>query len=1237
MAELVAPKTGKAAPAQEPVAAPEDDRALAQTQEQVGGPAPAPEDRNIPIPPREDVPSGTAGTPLEPTRNYSQHREQQENATILQQLRESVEKPARTEPKQETAPAELPGVDPKSVRVAPLYSGGYGAYIDGMLVAGGKTEQDAREAVSRMTQERTIVDEALAVAGDVAEGVALEGPTQAVGGASDAIAEMTIAADELADWMNTIVNTEIEFDIPFVPNDRMIDLNPTTLIRSILPEIDEADTVTGGVIRSMAQFITGYATAGKALKGAGLATGAASTAGKVGQVMVRGAIADATAFDPMEDNLANVLRDVAGMEDPVTEFMSASEDDSRAIGRIKKALEGAGLGLAADGFVAGLRGLRAARQLRSTKGAQGYMAEQREQFGAITDRDFIALGDPSSVEIVSRRPTAQGKIREAEAGKEAVAPEQVADAAGTEGELFINWSRIDTPDDVKSAMRAMADMSAEELEQARRGVRTNLDTEAAARQLDAWEVLQSRREGAPLNAEESVALRNLWAAASDKLTGTATAAATNPSEANMFAFRKMLAIQDAIQKEVIAARTETARALQSWRIPAGGEVERARQIQDMLTKSADEPEVHRDLARRLATLGKAGEYDKLNEVARRSALARTHDAVMQAWINGLLMGPKTHMVNMMSNTSVVGLMMTERATAARLALLLGDEGSVQVGEAMGQMYGAIEGFKDALRLSRQNEKMGAFWEALRTGESQLGINKVDIRERGALSAETWNVASETGLGRTLDALDFASQLSFRALAAEDEIFKSIGYRMELHALARRQAITEAGGEAIDPQVFKERVADLVANPPEELRLKSLDAALYQTFNSAPGKMTRSMMKLRNDVPVLGPLLIPFARTVGNLTKFSFERTPVAPLMGHVRADIAAGGARRDLALTRIALGSSLMSMTYDMVLSGQITGPPPKDKNVAAAQRRAGIKPYSVKVGDRWVAYDRLDPVGSVMAMAAGIAEITANSDQADESVLRDTEAAMVATAAAIGANFMNKSYLTGISDFTEMLADPDRYAERWSQGVAASFVPYSALSGEARRMQDPYMREVTSMWEAIANRVPGLSEDLPARRDLWGRPLDYRSGLGAAYDALSPIYVREQNPEPIDKELMRLGNGPSMPPHRTSFEGVTIDLDLFPGSYSRFLELAGNGTKLPKYGNLGALDALNEIVSGKSPFSTVYELRADGIDGGKIDFIRSVVAEYRDAAKRELLADFPEIVVEIENKKRINRKWSFE
>ena len=113
------------------------------------------------------------------------------------------------------------------------------------------------------------------------------------------------------------------------------------------------------------------------------------------------------------------------------------------------------------------------------------------------------------------------------------------------------------------------------------------------------------------------------------------------------------------------------------------------------------------------------------------------------------------------------------------------------------------------------------------------------------------------------------------------------------------------------------------------------------------------------------LIVPFIRTPTNILKFAMERTPLAPIMKSVRADILAGGARRDTALARISMGSMAMAVTASYAAQGVITGGGPSDPALKSHLYNQGWQPYSVKIGDKYYAYGRLEPLGMMMGLAA--------------------------------------------------------------------------------------------------------------------------------------------------------------------------------------------------------------------------------------------------------------------------------
>jgi hypothetical protein len=365
------------------------------------------------------------------------------------------------------------------------------------------------------------------------------------------------------------------------------------------------------------------------------------------------------------------------------------------------------------------------------------------------------------------------------------------------------------------------------------------------------------------------------------------------------------------------------------------------------------------------------------------------------------------------------------------------------------------------------------------------------------------------------------------------------------------------------------------------------------------------------------VLIPFYKIPARIMSFTFERSPLAPVMSDFRENISAGGARQSLALAQMGLGTSIMLATADAVLNGQLTGSGPQEKGQREAMQNEGWMPYSVKVGNRWVQYNKLETVGSSMALAADITQTLRDRGTAINGDDVSAERIAVAATFAIANDITTKQYLQGVARFFEVMSDPGPHSERAMQELAGSIVP-AGIAGVARE-QDPYNRAVYSMLDAIKARTPGVSKDLPPQRNLWGEPVRHDSGLGKAYDAFVPFATRESNNEPIDKEMLRQGINVPIPPARTSIGGVNVDLAQHPEIYSRYQELAGNELKHAAWGQ-GAKDYLNELVTGQGPLSPIYDSYQDGKDGGKATMIKDAIRQFRDLAKTQLMDEYPQL-----------------
>ena len=763
-----------------------------------------------------------------------------------------------------------------------------------------------------------------------------------------------------------------------------------------------------------------------------------------------------------------------------------------------------------------------------------------------------------------------------------------AKKAGDERALNINLSKLNTTDDVEKLIDGVAKADADNINAARREVVTHEQTMKLADDLGMTvDDLLARRQGQSFNAEQAVAARKILVALGENLIDMAKGASSG-SELDVARFRRAMAQHQAIQAQVSGMTAEAGRALNSFKIMAESGASQQRAIREAL-EAGGGIDISKDIAEGLAQLDGA---HQVNAFIKQSLGAKTKDVFYEAWINGLLSSPATHAVNVLSNAITAGWAVGERKVASMVSAGFMDD-AIPEGESAAMLKGMVEGTKDGMKLA---------WRALKTGEPQDAITKIEQQQYRAISGESLDLSGIPG--RAADFLGEFVRIPGRALTAGDELFKAMGYRMELNAQAFRQAYQEG----LRGDELAVRMQNIVNNPPENIKLESIDAARYRTFTKPLGEAGQAVQKAANRIPG-ARLILPFIRTPTNIIKYVGERTVLAPMSKVVRGEIAAGGARRDLALAKIATGSMIMGAAADFTLSDQITGGGPKNPDMRKAKMATGWQPYSIKVGDTYYSYNRLDPVGATIGIAADIAEIMGQTDDADTLDLATSSVIAVAQ------NVTSKTYLSGLAEFFDVMsstsADPEANnarAIRWIERMAGSLVP--AGVAQVERTLNPELTATQGIIEKIQSRIPGYSDDLPPRRNIFGEPIVLSGGLGP--DIMSPIYTSYDKKDSVADEIVKQQTLVRMP--RKTLDGV----DLSTQEYDQYIRYyAGENNRFVEVPLKLKLEQLFRSPS--------YAKATDGQEGGKSLMIRAVFEAYRDAAKAAMFESSPELQMNVQ------------
>lgn len=655
----------------------------------------------------------------------------------------------------------------------------------------------------------------------------------------------------------------------------------------------------------------------------------------------------------------------------------------------------------------------------------------------------------------------------------------------------LNLKRIDGTNDFKRATAELVEFFRNEIEENKRGIISRDQTAQMAQDLDMTvDQLLTRRKGQVFNAEEITAARFMtrnvleeWHNLGKKIQ---RGKANDIDKAN---FLRATALSEAVVEQTLGATGEMGRAFGAFNIRVGPSTLQMKQIRRLIREMRPQkggPVEIEEFADIVASLERPGALAKF---ARDYRKATTGEKLLEAWINGLLSGPQTHAVNVLSNSLVAFYSIPETLSGAAVSSI--ESGFSQIRgkgpkvdrvllrEAIARSYGIIEGASDGIRLAGK---------VLRTGETQ-GVaqgTKIELPRRKAIKGVLGEIIRSPG----------------RALLAEDAFFQAVGYRQEIKAQAMRRALKEGKrGSAL-----ASRVKELENRPSEEMVELSLEAAKLQTFTNALGPAMQGFQKFADIHPAMR-VIFPFIRTPTNIFKFSAKRTPLALLMNDVKRDIRKGGADSDMAIGRIAFSAGLMAWVASAAADGLITGSGPADPEL----RRTWLlihQPFSIKVGDRWFSYGRLEPIGTLFGITADFVDIVGHLEE------KDGQEIGAAITMSVTRNLTNKTFVQGMSAAAEALADPQRFGPRFTQQLSRSIVP-AAVGQFTRAMSDPVLREVRTNIDAIRSRIPGYSQTLPPKRNVWGEPVLLDGGLGP--DIVSPIYERRIIPDFTSEEAWRV------------------------------------------------------------------------------------------------------------------------
>jgi len=587
------------------------------------------------------------------------------------------------------------------------------------------------------------------------------------------------------------------------------------------------------------------------------------------------------------------------------------------------------------------------------------------------------------------------------------------------------------------------------------------------------------KPGQTLNAEYILAARELLVAGMTRLDEmaikiTSKELKTKPEE--ILAFRQHFALMAEFQKILKGVQTETARALQQFRIPARTKKYASVDLDDLNKQSllielggADDIQA---VAKLYINAGNQQAKIKFtSEVGLKANFIKASDSIAEVFLNVILSNPITHVRNTVGNWVTMGINNFERRVASKLHGGKDAAGLAEY-EDIVKMYGktmAAQEMKKAIAEAFRTKGFAKFFKEFdqNIASNFGGTSKIELHGR-KLTAENFSVGNKFG-ATTIDSIGqllTLGRVPTRFLTVMDNWFKNQEYRSELYAMAYREALQMYKEGWLKQNNIAAYIADRVVNPTKAIQKTAYDAAHYVTYqtklSNQPGNKLAQfgniIQKGKNKASYMSWLsnyYLPFVQTPTNIASFVTERTPIlASLVSRYSAEIAAGGARAQMAKTRLQLGYMFYMAMGTAGYFGAASG---TDINIPGAttggkyelMKGFGYQPNSLRIpigedDSVQINLTGLDPFNLLIANAA-------NTGQAINLALQSgadphaQAAHLFALTYGYGELLSNSTFLMGVtnlakdtSNFTKFLAGDrtNKGAQKWWNKFSSAFVP---------------------------------------------------------------------------------------------------------------------------------------------------------------------------------------------------------
>ncbi len=480
-------------------------------------------------------------------------------------------------------------------------------------------------------------------------------------------------------------------------------------------------------------------------------------------------------------------------------------------------------------------------------------------------------------------------------------------------------------------------------------------------------------------------------------------------------------------------------------------------------------------------------------------------------------------------------------------------------------------------------------QAMKSGRTIIGggYSAKDAAQRlgpiteGMLAAAGAKPQWQYSLGNLIN---FWPRQVFSLIGMHDEFTKRVGYHGEVYAQALLDGaekalkgddladyVSQRLHEAIDPETG-------AATSPTLLNRASVSSLIqHNDPNTVVGRLISTIDFYRNRIPELRYILPVFDVPAHGLGQ-ALRRIPVLNYaFKDVRDDLAGvnGPIAAAEAHGRMLTGAAALGLGYSLARTMQLTGAGPSDPRSRQIWMQ-DHQPYSVKMGDHWVSYKDVEPIGGILGIIGSVYDRSVYEPE-DKGWQQN----VLAATTALADYFKDKGALQQLADVMNFGGSPGEAGSilrRFSGSTMSGFTP--AFVKYIRNIDDPTLRQKPTAFDYVLDSLPGASKNLDPVRNVLGEPIHQpRDGV---LNNLSPVTIaspRPNGPDPVMDELAKVYDLTGYAP------GVTSQAQLLHGFKDSRTVMLENGHSL--------FDAYMEARMGDSndPGSSVRQQLADLFD----------------------------------------------